>query len=326
MQVTRRTTLALGAGMALSTVLRPARAAAGYPDDPVRVYVPAAAGTGLDVDARAIMAKFSDELRQPVVIVNQPQASGNLAMAEVARAEPDGYTLIAAGLGPAVANAYLFKQISFDPQHDFAPISLMQMLPSVLVVHPSLGVRSIAELIALAKQKPGEITFGSQGVGTFVHLAVEQFMAATGIKLTHIPYARQNPFTDLAGGYVKLMISGIAPVMGFISAGTVKPLVVSAQQRVGVLPAVPTSAEAGIPQFQAYAWNGLFAPRGTPEPILARLNRDIGKAVIAPVVKQRMERFGGYPAAGTPAEFADFLASERAKWSKVIADAKVHLD
>jgi tripartite-type tricarboxylate transporter receptor subunit TctC len=325
MQLTRRATLALGAGMALSTALRSARAD-GYPDRPVRVYVPAAAGTGIDVDTRAIMAGFADTLGAPVVIVNQPQASGNLAMIEVARAEPDGYTLIAVGLGPAVANAYLFNQIGFDPQHDFAPVSLMQMLPSVLVVHPSLGVNSVAELIAIAKQKPGEIVYGSQGLGTFVHLAVEQFMAVTGVKLTHIPYARQSPFTDLAGGHVKMMISGIAPVMGFISAGTVKPLVVSSQQRVGVLPSVPTAAEAGIPQFQAYAWNGLLAPRDTPEPILSRLNRDIGTAVVAPAVKQRMERFGGYPAAGTPAEFTTFLAAERAKWSKVIADAKVHLD
>jgi tripartite-type tricarboxylate transporter receptor subunit TctC len=325
MKLTRRAALALGTGAALSSAL-PAARAEGYPDRPVRMYVPAAAGTGIDVDARAIMAGLADTLGQPVVIVNQPQASGNLAMIEVARAEPDGYTLIAAGLGPVVANAYLFKEIGFDAQHDFVPVSLMQMLPSVLVVHPSLGVNSVAELIALARQKPGEITYGSQGLGTFVHLAVEQFMAVTGIKLTHIPYARQSPFTDLAGGHVKVMISGIAPVMGFISAGTVKPLVVSAQQRVGVLPNVPTAAESGIPQFQAYAWNGLLAPRGTPEPIVARLNRDIGKAVMAPAVKGRMEKFGGYPAAGTPTEFATFLEAERAKWSKVIADAKVHLD
>ena len=321
----RRTILALGAATALTTSVRRAFAA-GYPDHPVRTYLPVAAGTGLDVDARSSLEKFSAELGAPVVVVNQPQAGGNVAMVEVAKAEPDGYTLIAAGLGPVVANAYLYQSLGFDPQHDFAPISLMQMLPSVLVVHPSLGVGSVTELIALARAKPGEITYGSQGLGTFVHLAVEQFMAVTGVKLTHVPYARQSPFTDLAGGHVNMMISGIAPVMGFIQSGTVKPLVVSAQRRVGVLADVPTAAEAGIPQFQAYAWNGLLAPRGTPEAIVARLNRDIGKAVMSPEVKGRMEKFGGYPAPGTPAEFVAFLDAERAKWSKVIADAKVHLD
>jgi tripartite-type tricarboxylate transporter receptor subunit TctC len=323
----RRGFLALGAATAAASSLTFRKsAAADYPDRPVRVYLPVAAGTGLDVDARSSLEKFGEELGQPVVVVNQPQAGGNVAMVEVAKAAPDGYTLIAAGLGPVVANAYLYKTLGFDAQHDFAPVSLMQMLPSVLVVHPSLGVNSVAELIARAKAKPGEITYGSQGVGTFVHLAVEQFMAVTGVQLTHVPYARQSPFTDLAGGHVNLMISGIAPVMGFIQAGTVKPLVVSAKKRVGILPDVPTAAEAGVADFQAYAWNGLLAPRGTPEPIVARLNQDIGKAVTSPAVRGRMEKFGGYPAAGSPADFVAFLDAERAKWSKVIADAKVHLD
>ncbi len=321
----RRTILALGAAAALAPTVRRSFAA-DYPDRPVRVYLPVAAGTGLDVDARVSLDRFAEELGQPVVVVNQPQAGGNVAMAEVAKATADGYTLIAAGLGPVVANAYLYKELGFDPQRDFAPVSLMQMLPSVLVVHPSLGVASLAELIARAKQKPGEITFASQGVGTFVHLAVEQFMAVTGVRLTHVPYARQNPFTDLAGGHVHMMISGIAPVIGFIQAGTVRPLVVSAKQRVGVLPDVPTATEAGVPAFQAYAWNGLLAPRGTPEPVLARLNRDIGKAVLSPAVRARMEKFGGYPAPGTPEEFVTFLDGERTKWSKVIADARLHLD
>jgi tripartite-type tricarboxylate transporter receptor subunit TctC len=272
------------------------------------------------------MEKFAEYLGQSVVIENRPQAGGNLAMAEVARAAPDGYTLIAAGIGPAVANAYLYKDPGYDARRDFAPISLMQILPSVLVVHSSLGVNSLQELIALAKQKPGEITYGSQGAGTFVHLAVEQFMAVTGARFTHVPYAKQNPFSDLAGGHVKLMISGVAPVIGFINGGLVKPLVVSAKDRIGVLPDVPTAAEAGVPEFQAYAWNGLLAPRGTPESVLAKLNADIGKAVTSPAVKERMAKFGGYPAAGTPAEFDAFLEAERAKWSKVIAQAKVQLD
>lgn len=323
---TRRRVIALGAATAVASGFRGIAFAAGYPDRPVRVFLPVAAGTGLDVDGRVTMEKFAEHLGQTVVIENRPQAGGNLAMVEVAKATPDGYTLIAAGIGPAVANAYLYKNPGYDAKRDFAPISLMQILPSVLVVHASLGVNSLQELIALAKQKPGDITYGSQGVGTFVHLAVEQFMAATGTKFTHVPYAKQNPFSDLAGGHVKMMISGVAPVIGFIRGGLVKALVVSAKERIAVLPDVATAAEAGIPEFQAYAWNGLFAPRGTPEPILARLNADIGKAVLSPSVKERMARFGGYPAPGTPAEFASFLDAERAKWSKVIMQTKIQLD
>lgn len=325
MVATRRNVIALGAASALAAGFG-SKAFAAYPDKLVRVYLPVAAGTGLDVDGRVTMEKFAEYLGQSVVIENRPQAGGNLAMAEVAKAAPDGYTLIAAGIGPAVANAYLYKDPGYDARRDFAPISLMQILPSVLVVHSSLGVNSLQELIALAKQKPGEITYGSQGAGTFVHLAVEQFMAVTGTRFTHVPYAKQNPFSDLAGGHVKLMISGVAPVIGFINGGLVKPLVVSAKDRIAVLSDVPTAAEAGVADFQAYAWNGLLAPRGTPEFILAKLNADIGKAVVSPSVRERMAKFGGFPAPGTPAEFNTFLEAERAKWSKVIAQAKVQLD
>jgi tripartite-type tricarboxylate transporter receptor subunit TctC len=317
--------LAGGAAAIGSLLMRPA-VAAGYPDHPIRVFLPVAAGTGLDVDARAILDKFATELGQAVVVVNQPQAGGNIAMEEVAKSDPDGYTLIAAGLGPVVANAYLYKRLGFNAEKDFAPVSLMQVLPSVLVVHPSLGVNSVQELIALAKSKPGQITFASQGVGTFVHLAVEQFMAVTDTQLSHIPYGRQNPFSDLAGGHVQMMISGVAPVIGSIKSGMVKALVVSAKERVAVLPDVPTAAEAGIPEFQAYAWNGLFAPRGVSEPVMARLNKDIGVSVMNPAVKARMEQYGGYPQPGTPAEFASFLSAEREKWSKVISRAKVQID
>lgn len=321
----RRTILALAASS--FGMLRPQSGfGATYPDRPVRVFLPVAAGTGLDVDARAILDRFAAKLGQPVVVVNQPQAGGNLAMEEVAKSEPDGYTLIAAGLGLVVANAYLYKRLGFDAERDFAPISLMQVLPSVLVVHPSLGVNSVQELIALAKSKPGQITFASQGVGTFVHLAVEQFMAVTDTHLSHIPYGRQSPFSDLAGGHVQMMISGVAPVIGSIKSGMVKALAVSAKERVAVLPDIPTAAEAGVAEFQAYAWNGLFAPRALADPIVASLNRDIGSAVLDPAVKARMEQYGGFPQPGPPSEFVRFLSNERARWSQVIGRAKVQLD
>jgi tripartite-type tricarboxylate transporter receptor subunit TctC len=304
-----------------------AHAADEYPTKAIRLIVPVAAGTGLDVDIRPVAQKMAEQLHQPVVIENRPQAGGNVAMELAARAAPDGYTLVAVGLGQAVANPYLYKNLPYDPERDFVPISMVETLPAVLSVSTSLGVNSLAELIARAKARPGEITFASQGNGTFVHLAGELFMAESGVKLQHIPYGQQSPFGDLAGGHVAMMFSGIAPVIGYVNGGLVKILAVSSAHRQdGVLHEVPTFAEAGLPQYEASAWNGFFAPRGLPEPILRRLNAEVRTAAADPEIVARMGRFGGSGVAGSPEQFETFLRAERTKWSKVIRDADVHLD
>ncbi len=318
----------LAARAALLLAILPAAAVAAddYPAQPIRLMIPGPAGVGIDLDARPIAQKMSELLRQPLVIENRPAAGGIVAMETVAKATPDGYTLIVAGIGPLAAFPYLYRKLSYDPERDFVPISLMQVLPAVLTVHPSLGVNSVQELVELAKARPGEITFASQGNGTFVHLAGELFRAVTGTDLKHIPYGSQSPFNDLAGGHVMAMFSGIAPVIGNVRAGKLKILAVSSKQRVDLIADVPTFIEAGFPAYDASAWNGLLAPRGTPAAVVARLNAEAAKAVNAPEVRERMLRFGGVPIGGSPEEFAEFLRAERAKWGKLIRETKLQLD
>src|SRR6267143_7427 len=301
-------------------------AADDYPSRPIRLFVPGPAGVGIDIDARPIAQKMGDLLRQPLVIENRPAAGGIVAMEITAKAAPDGYTLIVAGIGALAAFPHLYRKLSYDPERDFIPVSLMQVLPAVLTVHPSLGANSVQELIAMAKTRAGEITFASQGNGTFVHLAGELFKSVTGADLKHIPYGSQSPFNDLAGGHVNAMFSGIAPVIGNVRAGKLKILAVSSKQRVDLIADVPTFIEAGVPAYEASAWNGLLAPRGTPAEIIARLNAEAAKAVHAPEVKERMLRFGGVPVGSSPEEFAEFLRAERSKWGKLIREAKLQLD
>jgi tripartite-type tricarboxylate transporter receptor subunit TctC len=311
---------------ALSVMAAATAAAQDYPAQPIRLIVPGPAGVGIDLDARPIAQKMAEFLRQPIVIENRPAAGGIVAMEMTAKAAPDGHTLIVAGPGPLASFQYLYRKLPYDPERDFVPISLTQVLPAVLTVHPSLGANSVQELIAMARARPGEITFASQGNGTFVHLAGELFKSVTGTDLKHIPYGSQSPFNDLAGGHVMAMFSGIAPVIGSVRAGKLKMLAVSSKQRVGILGDVPTFIDVGVPAYEASAWNGLLAPRGTPAAIVARLNAEAVRAVQAPEVKERMLRFGGAPVGSTPEEFAEFLRAERSKWGKLIREAKLQLD
>jgi len=297
-----------------------------YPERPIRVLVPAAVGTGLDLDARAITEKMSARLGQPLVMENRPAAGGIVAMDMASKAAPDGYTVVIAGAGALAAFPYLYSKLPYDAERDFVPVSLMQVLPIVAAVHPSLGVESLQELIAMARARPGEITFASQGNGTFVHLAGELFKAVAGVDLKHVPYGAQSPITDLAGGHVKAMFTGIAPVFANFKAGNVKILAVSARERIAIIGAVPTFIEAGVPAYDAAAWNGIVAPRGTPAAAVARLNAVAAHAVNDQEVKERMLRFGGVPVGSTPEEFTSFLRAERAKWSKLIREAGLRLD
>src|SRR3989442_789286 len=284
-----------GSALLIAFLSLAAVAADDYPSRPIRLIVPGPAGVGIDLDARPSGRKRAGRPRQPMVSENRPAAGGIVAMEAGAKAAPDGYTLIVAGIGQLASFQYLYRKLPYDPERDFTPVSLMQVLPSVLTVHPSLGVSSVRELIALAKARPGEITFASQGNGTFVHMAGEFFKAATGVDLRHIPYGAQSPFNDLAGGHVMAMFSGIAPVIGNAKAGKLKILAVSSKQRVDLIAGVPTFTEAGVPAYDVSAWNGLVAPRGTPATVVARLNAEAAKAVQAPEVKERMLRFGGVP-------------------------------
>jgi tripartite-type tricarboxylate transporter receptor subunit TctC len=306
------------AGVACTLAAALAAAPAEYPSQPLRVLVTAPAGTGLDLDARAITQRMSHLLRQPVVVDNRPAAAGVPAMEQLSKAQADGYTLAITGASTLAAQQYLHGKLPYDPERDFVPVCLMQMLPIALGVSASLGVDSVRELIARARLRPAEITFASQGNGSFVHLAGELFKSVAQIDLKHVPYGAQSPFPDLAGGHVNAMFTGIAPLFSSVKTGKVKILAISSPQRLAVMPEVPTFAEAGVPAYEASAWNGLIAPRGTPAAVLARLNAVAVEAVNHPEVKERMLKFGGVPAGSTQEEFAAFIQSERAKWGKLI--------
>jgi tripartite-type tricarboxylate transporter receptor subunit TctC len=243
-----------------------------------------------------------------------------------AKAAPDGYTLVIGGVGNLVAVPLLHRKLAFDLDRDFVLISVLQTLPVVLTVHPSLGAGSVQEFVAMARARPASITYGSQGSGTFLHLAGELFESVTATDLKHVPYGSQSPFADLAGGHVMAVFSGIAPVIGNVKAGKLKVLAVSTRERVEVIGDVPTFSEAGIPAYDAAAWNGLIAPRGTPAAIVARLNDAAAKAVHSPEVKERMLRFGGVPVGSSPEAFAALVRAERVKWGKVTQDAKLQVD
>jgi tripartite-type tricarboxylate transporter receptor subunit TctC len=297
-----------------------------YPNRPIRIIVPAAPGVGLDLDARPIAQKIGEILQQSIVIENRPAAGGIVALESAAKAAPDGYTLVIGGVGNFVAVPLLHRKLAFDLDRDFVLISVLQTLPVVLTVHPSLGAGSVQEFLALARARPASITYGSQGNGTFIHLAGELFESVTATDLKHVPYGAQSPFTDLAGGHLVAMFSGIAPVIGNVKAGKLKVLAVSSRERVEIIGDVPTFIEAGVPAYDAAAWNGLIAPHGTPAAIVVRLNDAAVKAVHSPEVKERMLRFGGAPVGSSPEAFAALVRTERVKWGKVIQDAKLQAD
>ena len=302
-----------------------AAASDNYPNLPIRLIVSAPPGGGADLDARPIAQKMAELLRQPIVIENRPGAGGILALEATAKAAPDGYTLVFIGTPFAVLPS-LHRKLPYDPDRDFVAISLTQRLPMVLTVHPSIGAGSVQELIAMAKVRPGSITFASAGNGSFPHLAGELFKAATGADLKHVPYGAQSPLNDLAGGRVMAMFSGIAPVIGSVNAGKLKVLAVSSRERVAVIRDVPTFIEAGVPAYDAAVWNGLLAPRGTPAAIVTQVNAAAVKAVHSPEVKERMLRFGGVPVGSSPEEFDALIRTERARWGKLIQDAKLQLE
>lgn len=316
-----RTLVALVAGSVIV-----AGAADEYPAKPIRVIVPGPPGVGVDLDARTITEKMSEALRVPLVIENLPAAGGIVAMETAKKAAPDGYTLIIAGIGPLAAFPYLHRKLPYDADRDFAPISLLQVLSSIIVIHPSVGANSVEDLVAKAKANPGKLSFASQGNGTFVHLAAELFMSVTGVELTHVPYGGQSPFPDLVGGHVDMMFTGVAPVIGNVRSGKLKILAVSAKHRLEILPHVPTAAEAGVPDYDVGAWIGLLAPRGTPAAIVGRLNAVAANAMKSREVSERVTKFGGTLVGSSPAEFEQFIRAEQKKWSKVIRDAKLQLN
>jgi tripartite-type tricarboxylate transporter receptor subunit TctC len=294
-----------------------------YPDKLIKVVNGFAAGGGTDLLLRTLLPKMGEILGQQMIIDYRAGAGGNLAMEAVAKAAPDGYTLLMGSPGLAT-NPSLYKELSFDPLRDFAPISLIGTVQNVLVVNPSLQVHSVAELVALAKKEPGKLNFASPGYGTSLHLAAELFKAAVGIDIVHVPYkGGQQAVTDVLAGKPELMFNVLPSALPYIQSGKLRALAVTGATRSPALPDVPTMIEAGVPNYTAFTWNGLLAPAGTAKPIIDRLHDAIVKAIADPSVREGYARIGQDPATDTPAEFADLIRNETIKWTRTIKDARI---
>jgi len=293
-----------------------------YPTKPIRMIVALAAGGGVDTSGRILGQKFTDAWGQQVVADNRPGAGGTIATEIVARATPDGYTLLMSSMGHAITPA-LYK-LSYDAIRDFAPISLFVQSPSVMAVHPSLPVKSVKELIAFAKPRPGEILFSSSGSGSGQHLAMELLNRMAGLQLVHIPYKGTAPsILDLVAGRVSITSASAISTMPHVRAGRLRALAVSSAKRSPSVPELPTVAEAGIPGFAVDQWYGLFAPAGTPKEIVAKLYGEIAKTVAHAPTRERLLAMGLDPVGAPPDEFTAYLKTETVKWGKLVHEAGI---
>jgi tripartite-type tricarboxylate transporter receptor subunit TctC len=303
----------------------PAQAQA-YPQRPIRLIVPFAAGGGTDFVARTAAPAMAEALGQPIVIDNRGGANGVIGTEMVASAEPDGYTLLLGAAGTLVVAPHLQSNLPFETMKDFAPISLLGTSPFVVSVHPSLPVRNIEELIALAKSQPGKLTFGSSGTGGAPHLATELFKSMSGVDMVHVPYKGLAPaVTDLLGGQIQVLFADVGLVLPHIRTGKVKALAVSSGKRSSTLPDLPTVDEAGVRGYAAGTWYGLLAPASTPPAIVARISKEAVTALQLPDIRKRFAAQGTEPAANSPEEFRKHIEGEYAKWGKVIKDARIEL-
>jgi tripartite-type tricarboxylate transporter receptor subunit TctC len=315
------------AGLILLLAAMAAGTAAEYPSRPVTLVVAFTPGGASDVLARILGRKLEQILGQPFVIDNRPGAGGNVAAEAVAHAAPDGYTLLAGNNAILATNAALYKKINFDPEADFAPIGLIGSQANILVVNPTLPVKSLAELIALAKANPGKLNFASSGHGLAAHLAGELFKAEAKIDIVHVPYKGAAPaLQDVIAGHVQMMFATASSVVSHIQDGKVRPLAVATLKRTAVLPDVPTIDELGIKNFDATTWHGLVAPARTPKDIVATLNQALVATLDDPGVKKSLGDLGVDIIGGSPEDFAAYIKSEIPKWTAIIKASGAKLD
>lgn len=298
-----------------------------WPTRPISLVVPFPAGGTTDVLARALAEKLSQSLGQPVVVESKPGAGATLGADYVAKAKPDGYTLLMGAVHHTIATS-VYKKLPYDFQKDLAPITLVAMVPNVLVVNAALTpAKNVAELVVLAKAAPEKLAYGSNGNGTAQHLIGTQFQASTGTTLLHVPYKGSGPLTtDLLGGQVAMSFDTITPVLQHIKGGKLRPLAVTTARRSSVLPDVPTLQEAGLKDFDIGTWFGVLAPAATPKDVVARLSAEMAKIVASPDFAQRMEAIGAEPIGGTPDQMAKRIDDETVKFAKLVKDGKVAID
>jgi tripartite-type tricarboxylate transporter receptor subunit TctC len=297
-----------------------------YPTRPVRVIVPFSPGGAVDGPMRVIAQDLSKRLGQQVVVENKPGAGAMIGSEIVAKAAPDGYTLLLASQTNAIS-ASLYRTLSFDPIDDFAPIALVGREPGVVVVHPSLPVRTLAEFIEYVKERPGKVDYASSGNGSGQHLFMALLASMTGMQLNHVPYRGSGQATtDLLAGVVPVSIPGTAGMVGHIKAGKLRPLAVTGVKRSPQLPDVPTIAESGVPGYSAYVWMGLLAPKGTPPAVIDRLQHELAQTLASPDVRTYMDSAGIEIVGSTPSEFGMFFRAEKERWAKVIKETGAKVD
>ncbi|MEO7726305.1 MAG: tripartite tricarboxylate transporter substrate binding protein [Burkholderiales bacterium] len=290
-----------------------------FPNRPVRLIVTYTAGGPADIAARALAQKLSEAWRQQVVVDNRAGAGGIIGTELVAKAAPDGYTLLHGTAAGLIINPLLIKKLPYDTFRDFAPVSMVVIVPQLLVVHPGVPAATLKELIALAKASPGRLNYASVGVGSPNHLGMELLKSMAGIDMVHVPYKGATPaMADLIAGQVQLAFNGMASVLPQIASGKMRALAIGSARRSAAAPDVPTVAEAGLPGFEYTAWNGNFAPAGTPPALVAKISSDIRSALAAPDVAQRLASLGSEPSGSTPAQFAAYVKEDHARWSRVV--------
>lgn len=298
-----------------------------YPARPVRMVVPFPPGAGLDVVARLIAQRLTDAWNSPVVVDNRAGAGGTVGAEIVARSTPDGHTLLVAGIGSLGTSQGLYPRLPYDPVNDFAPIMLISRAPSVVLVHAALPVRSIGELIAHAKSKPGALNYSSGGNGSVAHLSVEMFKHMAGVNLVHIPHKGPTPaLAALASGEAQVGMQSMLSAQPLIQSGRIRVIAATGTRRLPELPEVPTVAEAGVPGYEFYVWYGVLAPAGTPASIVQRLNRDLAVIFRRPEVENMLIAQGNEMLVSSPAEFRRFLEREVAMWTRVIKAVGARLD
>lgn len=314
-------------GAALLPALRPAEAAEGYPTRPVTMVVPAAPGGTTDFTARLLAEGLTKELGQQFIVDNKGGANGNIGMTQVARAEPDGYTLLLSYSGYHVTNPALYKKLNWDPLKSFEPVALAVKAPHVFAVKKDLPANTLKEFIDYAKANPGKINYGSPGVGSIPHIGTERFQQLTGTKMTHVPYKGTGPaMTDLLAGTLDLSLTTPPSASGHLRNNAIKGLALAGSQRHPMMPDIPTAAEAGVPGFELEAWFALFAPAGTPKPVIEKLAAAAQKVVKSDEFQRKALEQGTYGVYMGPEELRDLVKTELASWSEVIKKADISLE
>jgi tripartite-type tricarboxylate transporter receptor subunit TctC len=316
----------LARNLAVALLLAPlgATAADAYPSKPLRMVITFPAGGPTDVVVRLISQRLTDQWGYPVIIDNRGGAGGIVGTEIVARATPDGYTFLVGTAGGMTINPALRSDLSYDPFRDFSPVGMLVVNPQILVAHPALAAKNIKELVALAKQKPGQLNFASAGTGTATHLGLELLKLTAGIDVVHVPYKGGAPaVTDLIGGQVQLLWVSIPSVLPHVKAGRLRALAVSTAKRTSSSPDVPTVAESGYPGFEYSNWNALFAPAKTPQPHVRKINAQVVAALNDPAIAQRLTAQGADPAPGTPEELGKYMRTDHERWKKVIRTAGI---